>query len=80
MVWNVEAQGAQRSFRVMQKRGVVVDADDFLPVRGTYPEHEMTSKVPNASTYGELRQKRKDSSRKQVELANKTFDAKRAQC
>jgi hypothetical protein len=36
-VWNVEQAGAQRPFRIMQKRGVIVDAEDFVPITKTYP-------------------------------------------
>jgi hypothetical protein len=28
-IWNVEASGAQRQYRILQKRGVMVDADDY---------------------------------------------------
>ena len=41
-VWGIEQGGAQRHFRLIQKRGKVVDAEDFLPVRGTYPKHPLT--------------------------------------
>ena len=53
-MWNVEQSGAQRSFRIMQKRGVVLDNDDFLPIGQTYPEHEISKVIPNARTAGEL--------------------------
>lgn len=43
-VWNVEASGAQRPYRIMQKRGVIVDGDDFLGVTDTYPKHPMSEK------------------------------------
>ena len=42
MVWNVEQSGVQRSFRIMQKRGVVIDSDDFNGIRDTYPEHHLS--------------------------------------
>jgi len=58
MVWNVEQSGVQRSFRIMQKRGVVLDQDDFLPLRATYPEHEISKHVPKAATLGELQEQR----------------------
>ena len=77
MVWNVEQSGALRSFRIMQKRGVVVDQDDFLPVRNTYPEHHSSSIVPNARTMGELREKRQNSNRMKIDTMNSTFDKKR---
>ena len=41
-VWNVEASGAQRPYRIMQKRGVFVDGDDFLGVTDTYPQHPLS--------------------------------------
>ena len=77
MVWNVEQSGAQRSFRIMQKRGVVVDNDDFLPVRGTYPDHPNSSKVPAARTFNELRDLRHASNRKKIDAFNSTFEQKR---
>ena len=61
MVWNVDSQGPQRSFRIIQKRGVVLDEDDFLPVRSTYPEHPSSSTIPKAATIGEVRQQRRES-------------------
>lgn len=42
----------------MQKRGVFVDAEDFLPVTGTYPEHPISKHAPNFKTTGELKDKR----------------------
>ena len=67
MVWNVEQSGALRSFRIMQKRGVILDNDDFLPVRQTYPDHPSTSVVPNARTIPELRELRKQENRKAID-------------
>ena len=74
MVWNVEQSGALRSFRIMQKRGVVLDNDDFLPVRSTYPEHESSKHVPNARTFGELQEQRKFKNRQQIDQNNKNFE------
>jgi hypothetical protein len=42
----------------MQKRGVFVDAEDFLAVTGTYPEHPISKHQPNFKTTGELSQSR----------------------
>ena len=50
MVWNVEQSGAQRSFRIMQKRGVVIDSDDLNGIRNTYTEHDLSKINPNART------------------------------
>ena len=63
MVWNVDGSGPQRSYRIMQKRGVVVDADDFLPIRSTYPEHPMSKIEPSSKTFVELKGKRNASNR-----------------
>ena len=45
-MWNVEASGSMRPYRLMQKRGVIVDADDYTKVTGTYPEHPMAKTKP----------------------------------
>ena len=36
----------------------MVDADDFLPVRDTYPDHPTSKVEPKAKTLGELKQLR----------------------
>ena len=59
----------------MQKRGVFVDAEDFLPVTDTYPKHPISSNIPNAKTTGELKGQRgkaykDDIIRKQAEFAS----------
>jgi hypothetical protein len=55
----VEVSGGARPYRLLQKRGVFVDAEDFLPVRETYPTHPDTLKKPHVSTVKELQEKRK---------------------
>ena len=77
MVWNVEQSGAQRSFRIMQKRGVVIDSDDFNDIRATYPEHALSKITPNTRTMEELRQKRHTSNRQKIDTFNSTFEQKR---
>lgn len=37
-VWNVEQAGKDRPFRLIQKRGKIIDAEDFQGIRDTYPE------------------------------------------
>ena len=58
-VWNVEVCGSKRPYRLMQKRGVFVDSDDFGPVTGTYPEHPSHKTRPQHTTAEELKQARK---------------------
>lgn len=52
-------QGANRPFRILQKRGVVCDAEDFLPVRSTYPVHPDHLIDPKFHTTVELKADRK---------------------
>ena len=61
----------------MQKRGKVLDNDDFLPIRDTYPEHPMSKITPNARTMGELRDKRNASNKEKIEMMNRTFEEKK---
>jgi hypothetical protein len=58
-VWNVEVSGGARPYRLMQKRGVIVDAEDFMPVRATYPVHPDTMKEPHVKDMSELNSLRK---------------------
>ena len=43
----------------MQKRGVIVDAEDFIPVRTTYPVHPDSLIEPKFNTTHELTAQRK---------------------
>lgn len=58
-MWNVEVQGGNRPYRIMQKRGVIIDAEDFGPIRTTYPVHPATEKDPKYHTHHELKAERK---------------------
>jgi len=58
-VWNLENQGAKRGYRILQKRGKIIDAEDYLPVRDTYPEHPLHRVNPNVGTFTDLKEKRK---------------------
>jgi hypothetical protein len=42
----------------MQKRGVMVDAEDFRDVTGTYPRHPMMDIDPDVKTQTELKKYR----------------------
>lgn len=37
-MWNVEQAGKDRPYRLIQKRGKIIDAEDFQSIRETYPE------------------------------------------
>ena len=45
----------------MQKRGIVVDADDFAGLTSTYPEHPLSKITPKVANRDELRNVRAQS-------------------
>ena len=55
-VWGVEQAAPKRPFRLIQARGVVVDAEDFTRVAETYPT--ATQESPQTRTFGELQERR----------------------
>ena len=69
-LWNVDNQnqgGSQKyRFRILQKRGKIINAEDFLPIRDTYPVHPLTKVVPHVATFTELKQLRKEQNIKQI--------------
>jgi len=44
----------------MQKRGVFVDSEDFLPVTKTYPEHPLSKEIPSSINIQDMKNKRQD--------------------
>ena len=65
-IWNVDNRGYTRRFRIMQKRGKIIDAEDFWPIRETYPIHPMTNIKPHCATLTELKQLRKQENINQI--------------
>lgn len=56
---------------------MVVDADDFGAVTGTYPEHPLTKQDPMARTMGELKDLRQAERLKKIETANAKAEEER---
>ena len=54
----------------MQKRGVIVDADDFHAVTSTYPEHPLSKVTPKVANKEELKDTRLNSYRKAINNYN----------
>ena len=65
-VWNIDKLGGEKSLRLLQKRGKFIDAEDFLPIRDTYPKHPMTDIVPHCWTFTELKNLRKKENIKNI--------------
>lgn len=61
----------------MQKRGVVVDADDFGGVTSTYPEHPLTKNVPKVKDREDLNRQRAEEYRNAVYKNNEANEAKK---
>ena len=57
-VWNLENQGGKRAFRIMQRRGKIIDAENFVPLQESYPKHPISFKEPKNGIYtlNELKQ------------------------
>ena len=75
-VWNVEASGNQRPYRILQKRGVIVDADDYQGLTQTYPEHPMTEVNPKIKTFTELAEFRKQTEKADIRVKKEGRDSK----
>lgn len=57
--WGLEKEGCQRSTRILQVRGQIVDAENFGVIKDTYPKHPLSELVPSVSTLRELHARRK---------------------
>ena len=72
-MWGVEQSGPLRSYRVLQKRGVIIDAEDYLPIGSTYEEHPLSKVVPKAKNMEELRQQRRKEYIEAVDKNNSAY-------
>ena len=54
----------------MQKRGCVIDSDDFNALTSTYPEHPLTKVVPKVADKQEMYRARRDNAMLVVNAAN----------
>ena len=60
----------------MQKRGAMVDAEDFVSVTKTYPTHPDSSIVPNHKTNTELKEYRAKMEALDIKSKKDAIDAK----
>ena len=65
-IWNVDNQGGLRDFRLLQKRGKFIDAEDFWPIRETYPEHPLSKIKPHCATFTELKKLRREENTEHI--------------
>ena len=72
-IWNIDKLGGVRPLRLLQKRGKFIEAEDFLPIRDTYPKHPISDIIPKCATFTDLKKLRKkekieDMNHKMIEL------------
>ena len=67
-VWNLENQGGKRAFRILQKRGKIIDAEDFIPLQESYPKHPISFKEPKngIKTLTELKEYRTKKAKEEI--------------
>jgi len=77
-VWNLESQGGKRAFRILQKRGKIIDAEDFIPLQETYPKHPISFKEPKngIKTLAELKEYRVQKTKEEINEKMKDFEKK----
>ena len=71
-VWGVEQSGPSRAYRIVQKRGVIVDQEDFSGLRDTYP-HVDRPKLEVCTTT-QLRHQRAQDRLKHLQTQRETWD------
>ena len=77
-VWNLENQGGKRAFRILQKRGKIIDAEDFIPLQETYPKHPLSFKEPKngIKTLSELKEYRTKKTKEEINEKMKNYENK----
>ena len=67
-LWNLENQGSKRAFRILQKRGKFIDAEDFIPLQDTYPRHPISFIEPKngIKTLTDLKKYRYQQTKKDI--------------
>ena len=73
--WNLENQGGKRAFRIMQKRGKIIDAENFVPLQESYPKHPISFREPKNGIYTlkELKEYRKNKTKEEISEKVKKF-------
>ena len=75
-VWNLEnRRGGETFSRILQKRGKIIDADNFLPLQESYPKHPLSFKEPKNGihTLNELKEYRKEQTKKEINEKMKKY-------
>ena len=75
-VWNLENQGGKRAFRILQKRGKIIDSEDFIPLQDTYPKHPISFIEPKngIKTLTKLIEYRHQKNREEIMERIKSFE------
>ena len=62
-------------FRILQKRGKIIDAENFVPLQESYPKHPISFKEPKngVHTLNELKEYRKNKTKEEISEKVKKF-------
>ena len=66
-LWNLDNQGGKRAFRVMQKRGKIIENENFIALQDTYPKYPFKENENRISSYEKLKEFRKKENIKNFE-------------
>ena len=65
-IWNIDKLGGIRKLRLKQVRGKFIEAEDFSPIRDTYPIHPLSKNNPKCLTFTDLKKLRKEENIKSI--------------
>ena len=69
-VWNLENRGIDKKYRIriLQKRGKIIDAENFVPLQESYPKHPISFRQPKNGIYtlNDLKEYRKNKTREEM--------------
>ena len=66
-LWNLDNQGGKGAYRVMQKRGKIIENENFIPLQDTYPKYPFKENENRISSYEKLKEFRKKENIKNIE-------------
>lgn len=75
-MWNLENIGIRNKYRILQKRGKIIENDDFLTLQDTYPKHPLSLvKSRNGiKTFRELKQYRDNKTIQEINQKMKKWE------
>ena len=66
-LWNLDNQGGKGAYRVMQKRGKIIENENFIALQDTYPKYPFKENENRICSYEKLKEFRKKENIKNFE-------------